>query len=67
MSYPTNSDFEVMPRGTMEELRILRLFANDVIEVYKSPSNPTEKWDAVRPLVLNLQETYINHIERYPV
>jgi hypothetical protein len=63
----SNGDFEVMPRGTMEEIRVLRKFANDMIDASKTMKNPTAKWDEVRPLILQLQTFYHSHVEKYPV
>jgi hypothetical protein len=67
MSYPTNGDFEVMPVGTMEELKVLRAFANDMIAASKNHENPTAKWDEVSPMINQLQSFYYYHNEKYPV
>jgi hypothetical protein len=67
MSYPTNGDFEVMPRGTMEELKQLRAFANSMIAASKSDQNPTAKWDEISPTIRLLQHWYIQHNEKYPL
>jgi len=62
-----NGDFEVMPRGTMEELKQLRAFANSMIDASRSDDNPTAKWDEVRPMIYQLQSWYRSHIEKYPL
>jgi len=67
MSYPTNGDFEVMPRGTMEELKQLRAFANSMIDASRSDADPADVWHEVSPMINMLQHWYIQHIEKYPV
>lgn len=65
MSYPSNGDFEVMPRGTMNELRALRSLVNNLIEISHNRSNPTEKWDTISPLIKEVEDFYSVHNEKY--
>jgi len=61
----TEGNFEVMPIGTTEELRALRSFARNMIEVLDSGVDPTSKWDRSRPLVREIKEFYNFHNEKY--
>ena len=63
----SNGDFEVMPRGTMEEIRVLRKFANDMIDISKTYDNPVEKWEKMTTLTRELEKFYTYHVETYPV
>lgn len=63
----SNGDFEVLPRGTMEELKVLRQFANDMIDYSKTMQNPTEKWEIMTTRIRQLESFYANHVETYPV
>ena len=61
----SNGDFEVLTRGTIEELRTLRTFANEMIALNrdKEVSLPSE----VRTKIGLLEIFYAAHIERYPL
>jgi hypothetical protein len=61
----SNGDFEVLTRGTIEELRTLRTFANEMIALNKDRevSLPSE----VRTKIALLEMFYAAHIERYPL
>jgi hypothetical protein len=61
----SNGDFEVLTRGTIEELRTLRAFANEMIALNrdKEVSLPSE----VRTKIGLLEIFYAAHIERYPL
>jgi len=61
----SNGDFEVMPRGTMEELTVLRKFANDMIDVSHTMENPVEKWEKMTVLIRELEKFYAYHTEKY--
>ena len=61
----SNGDFEVMPRGTMEELTVLRKFANDMIDVSHTMENPVEKWEKMTVLIRQLEKFYASHTEKY--
>lgn len=63
----SNGDFEVMPRGTMEEIVALRALSNRLISVMESNLDPTAKWDKTRPLILDIKAFYADHVEKYPV
>jgi hypothetical protein len=61
----SNGDFEVLTRGTIEELRALRTFANEMIAFNrdKEMALPHE----VRTKIALLEIFYAAHIERYPL
>ena len=63
----SNSDFEVMPLGTMEELRVLRQFSNDMIDVSHTMENPVEKWEKMTLLIREVEKFYVYHTEKYIV
>lgn len=63
----SNGDFEVLPRGTIEELRVLRKFANDMIDTSKTTKNPVEKWENMTVHIRQLEKFYTSHVETYPV
>lgn len=63
----SNGDFEVMPLGTMEELRVLRQFANDMIAASQTTENPVIKWEKMTSHIRQLQKFYARHVEDYPV
>lgn len=61
----SEGNFEVMPIGTMEEVREMRKFANELIELDRqyginTPQVIRDKIDAVRKF-------YLYHTEKYPV
>lgn len=60
-----NGDFEVLPRGTMKELKELRNFANNMITLNKNLD------EAVPPLmrarIYEMNQFYAAHVEKYPV
>ncbi len=60
-------DFEVHPRGTTEELHVLRDFSKKMIDVTRTMKNPVEKWEEMTKLVRQLEEFYDHHVETYPV
>lgn len=61
----TEGNFEVMPIGTTEELRALRSFARNMIEISDSNVNPTAKWDRSRPLIKEVKDFYNVYNEKY--
>ena len=63
----SNGDFEVLPRGTMEELKVLRQFSNDLIDISQTNENPVEKWEKMIFHIRQLQKFYTRHVEDYPV
>lgn len=50
----TEADFEVLPRGTLKELRMLRRFANEMMELHKKYKLPNE----VAQSIETMQESY---------
>lgn len=63
----SDGNFEVMPVGTMNELRALRSFVKSLIDISHNMSNPTEKWDTIRPLVKQIEDFYVTHNEKHPL
>ena len=63
----SNGDFEVMPLGTMEELTVLRKFANDLIDISRTMENPVEKWEKMTKQIRTVEKFYAYHVEKYPV
>lgn len=63
----SNGDFEVLPLGTTEELRTLRKFSNDLIDISRTLKNPIEKWEQMTDRIRKLEEFYSTHVETYPV
>jgi hypothetical protein len=61
----SNGDFEVMPLGTMEELRVLRQFSNDMIDISRTLENPVEKWEKMTLLIREFEKFYAYHTEKY--
>ena len=61
----SEGDFEVMPRGTMEELRMLRQFANSMIALNAIHDMPVPH--EMRTKILELNRFYNMHVETYPV
>ena len=61
----SEGDFEVMPRGTMEELRILRKFAMDMIALNAIHDMPVPH--EMQNKILELNCFYNTHVETYPV
>jgi hypothetical protein len=64
MSYPSNGDFEVMPRGTMEEVRVLRAFVKDLTELDRKYGINTP--DVIRKEIAKINAFYVGHVDRYP-
>ena len=61
----SNGNFEVMPLGTMEELRVLRQFSNDMIDISRTMENPVEKWEKMTSMIRQLEKFYAYHTEKY--
>lgn len=60
----SNGDFEVMPRGTMEEVRVLRAFVKDLVELDRRYGINTPQ--AIREEIAKVNNFYVGHTERYP-
>ena len=61
----SEGDFEVLPRGTTEELRVLRQFANSMIALNAIHDMPVP--NEMRAKILELNRFYNTHVETYPV
>ena len=61
----SDGDFEVFPRGTTEELRVLRKFANSMIALNSIHDMPVPH--EMRAAILELNRFYNMHVETYPV
>ena len=57
------ADFEVMPRGTLQEVRALRRFANEMIAHNKKFQFPKEVVDTI----VEMEKFYSWHVEKFPV
>lgn len=58
----SNNDFEVHPRGTMEELKVLRQFVKDI----SNTIIVTDCGDSLKTAVAKINIWYTGHNERYP-
>ncbi len=61
----SEGDFEVLNRGTIEELQTLRKFAREMISISKIHDMPLPH--EVRTKIGLLEIFYTAHIEKYPV
>jgi hypothetical protein len=61
----SNGDFEVMPLGTMEEVRELRKLTNELIEVTRQYNLNTPL--PVRQKISEIEKFYQWHVETYPI
>ncbi len=61
----SNGDFEVLPRGTIEELKVLRQFAHSMIALNAIHDMPVPH--EMRTKILELNRFYNEHVETYPV
>ena len=63
-----SQDFEVMPRGTLEEMRFMRKFANDVISATEvQTGNDALVLENLLQKIAEMREFYHTHVEKYPV
>ena len=60
----SEGDFEVMPRGTMEEVKALRAFAKTIIDLDGKYGINTPQ--VIREEIHKIHRFYVNHVERYP-
>jgi len=61
----SEGDFEVMPRGTMVEIRELRKLTKELIELeYQYGINTPQP---VRQKILEIAKFYNWHVEAYPI
>lgn len=61
----SNGDFEVLPRGTTEELRVLRQFAHRMIALNSIHDMPVPH--EIRTKINEIARFYDHHVETYPV
>ena len=61
----SNGDFEVLPRGTTEELKVLRRFANEMIALSSIHDMPVPHEMLTK--INQLRAFYGSHVEKYPV
>ena len=61
----SNGDFEVMPRGTTEELRVLRQFSNELVNISRTAEKTNEKLEKMTSLIRQLEKLYAYHTEKY--
>ena len=61
----SDTDFEVMPRGTMEELKVLRQFARTMIALNAIHDMPVPH--EMRAPIDEISRFYNHHVETYPV
>jgi hypothetical protein len=61
----SNGDFEVMPIGTMEEVREMRRLSNELIELEREYGIDTPQ--ALRIKILEIARFYKYHSEKFPV
>lgn len=61
----SNGDFEVMPLGTMEEVRELRKLSNELIELdHQYGINSPQP---IRAKIAQIAQFYRYHAEKFPV
>jgi hypothetical protein len=61
----SNGDFEVMPRGTIEELKELRNFVSNMTTLNKNLGAIVPP--VMRARIEELHQFYTAHLEKYPV
>ena len=55
----SNGDFEVMPIGTMEEIREMRKLSNELIAA--------QSYEQILQIIGKIRQFYAYHNEKYPV
>ncbi len=61
----SKEDFEVLPRGTTEELKVLRRFANEMLALAAIHDMPVPH--EMRAKLDTIARFYNEHVEKYPV
>ncbi len=61
----SEGDFEVLPRGTTEELKVLRQFARRMIALNSIHDMPVPH--EMRTKINEISRFYDHHVETYPV
>jgi len=59
----SEGDFEVLPRGTIEELRVLREFVTDISKAVNASDCDQE----IKSMIAKINLWYVGHIDRYPL
>lgn len=60
----SNGDFEVLPRGTIEELKVLRKFANEMLALSSIHDMPVPH--EMQSSIDRVGAFYSAHVEKYP-
>jgi hypothetical protein len=58
----STNDFEVHPRGTSEELRVVRQFVKEISDQVNAGTSR----DELKYIVAQMNLWYVGHNERYP-
>ena len=59
----SEADFEVMPRGTTEELRVLREFVQNISKAVNASDCEPE----IKNMIAKINLWYVGHIDRFPL
>ena len=59
----SEGDFEVLPRGTIEEIRVLREFVTNISKAVNSSDCDQE----IKSMIAKINLWYVGHIDRYPL
>ena len=59
----SNGDFEVLPRGTIEELRVLR----DFVKQISSTVNASDCGEEIKSMIAKINLWYVDHVDRFPL
>ena len=59
----SNGDFEVMPIGTIDEVKAVRKLSNELIELVDRDADPEEIVDKIN----ELRDFYNWHVAQFPV
>jgi hypothetical protein len=62
----TKGDFEVMPRGTMEEIKVLRNLVNQLNSIITKEEDRDNFVIEVTRQLGNVNRFYAGHVEKYP-
>ena len=60
----SEGDFEVMPRGTAEEVKVLRAFAQTIIELNKRHGSSIPL--PIQEQIAKIEYFYSGHVWQYP-
>lgn len=63
----SEGDFEVMPRGTIEEVRVMRKFANELVTLTEVQSgNKKHLLNNLLSKIVEIEEFCKMHVAKYP-